>query len=149
MSNGFLLDTNIISRFAPDKPIPSEATRTWFHVQGEADALYLSAMTVAEIQKGIGYLVRKGAVDRANRLNGWLSSLTGNFGDRILPMDVAVARVAGAMEDVANSKGRHPGLADLIIAATAQVYNLTVTTENLKHFIPLGIQVNLPASLQK
>jgi predicted nucleic acid-binding protein len=149
LSNGFLLDTNIISRFAPDKPIPSEATSTWFHVQGEADSLYLSAMTVAEIQKGIGYLARKGAVDRAKRLNDWLSSLTENFGDRILPMDVVVARVAGAMEDVANSKGRHPGLGDLIITATAQVYSLTVITENLKHFLPLGIQVDLPSSLQK
>ncbi|MDH7800401.1 MULTISPECIES: type II toxin-antitoxin system VapC family toxin [unclassified Rhizobium] len=149
MSNGFLLDTNIISRFAPDKPTPSEAARTWFHVQGEAYALYLSAMTIAEIQKGIGYLDRKGAVGRAKRLNDWLNALTENFGDRILPMDIVVARVAGAMEDMANSKGRHPGLGDLIIAATAQVYSLTVITENLKHFLPLGIQVDLPSSLQK
>jgi predicted nucleic acid-binding protein len=79
----------------------------------------------------------------------WLNALTENFGDRILPMDIVVARVAGAMEDMANSKGRHPGLGDLIIAATAQVYSLTVITENLKHFLPLGIQVDLPSSLQK
>lgn len=149
MSNGFLLDTNILSRLAPDKPLPSEATRTWFHVQGEADTLHLSAMSIAEIQKGIAHLVRKGAVDRAKRLNGWLSSLSENFEDRILPMDVVVARIVGAMEDVANSKGRHPGLGDLIIAATAQAYRLTVITENLKHFVPLGVSADLPAPLRQ
>lgn len=148
MSNGFLLDTNIISRLAPGKPIPSEAARTWFHVQGAADALYLSAMSVAEIEKGLRHLHRKGADDRAKRLSDWLNALTENFGDRILPMDVVVARVAGALEDIANSKGRHPGLGDLIIAATAEAYRLTVITENLKHFVPIGVSADLPAPLR-
>ena len=43
------------------------------------------------------------------------------------------------MSEAAIAIGRHPGLADIIIAATARVHGLTVLTRNLKHFIPLGI----------
>jgi predicted nucleic acid-binding protein len=52
------------------------------------------------------------------------------FDDRVLKMDPIVARVAGASEDGAESKGRHPGLADIVIAATARAFSLTAITEN-------------------
>ena len=70
MNNGFLLDTNIISKFSPDqKEKPSETLQAWFRQQGEADALYMSAMTVAEIEKGMRNLQRRGGGERAKRLN--------------------------------------------------------------------------------
>ncbi|NLS19359.1 type II toxin-antitoxin system VapC family toxin [Rhizobium sp. P40RR-XXII] len=141
----YLLDTNIISRFAPDKVPPSNAVRSWFHSQGEADALFLSAMSVSEIEKGMRSLHRRGGTERAKRLSNWLDFVTDSFGDRILPMDTVVARIAGALEDDALSKGHNPGLGDIIIAATARAYDLTVITENLRHFQPLDVSVDLPA----
>lgn len=144
MSNGYLLDTNIISKFAPGKTQPSTAIRRWFHEQGLADRLFLSAMTIAEIEKGMRSLHRRGGVERARKLSAWLEDLTINFDDRILPMDIVVARIAGALDDVASSKGFNPGLADTIIAATAKAYDLKVITANLKHFQPFGIDVDLP-----
>lgn len=145
MNNGFLLDTNIISRFSPDqKEKPSEALRAWFHEQGEANALYMSAMTVAEIERGMRSLHRRGGVDRAKRLNAWLDFMLESFGDRILSMDPIVARIVGAVDDAATAKGQHPGLGDVIIASTARAYDLTVVTENIKHFEPLGVKVERP-----
>ncbi|ARQ57250.1 toxin/antitoxin system toxin protein FitB 1 [Rhizobium sp. Kim5] len=144
----YLLDTNIISKFAPGKAPPSDPVRRWFHGQGQAEALFLSALSVAEIEKGMRSLHRRGGIERAKRLSEWLDVVTDTFGDRILPMDTVVARVAGALEDEAESKGCHPGLGDLIIAATARAYDLTVVTENLGHFQPLDVSVDLPAAFR-
>ncbi|MGR9141480.1 PIN domain-containing protein [Rhizobium leguminosarum] len=144
----YLLDTNIISKFAPGKASPSDPVRAWFREQGEADALFLSALTVAEIEKGMRSLHRRGGIERAKRLSVWLDFITDSFGDRILPMDTLVARIVGALEDAAESQGRHPGLGDLIIAATARAYDLTVITENLRHFQPLDVAVDLPAAFR-
>jgi toxin FitB len=141
----YLLDTNIISKFAPDKTPPSAEVRDWFHQQGEADALFLSAMTVAEVERGLRLLHRRGGFERAKRLSLWLDFITTTFDDRILPMDTVVARIAGSMEDEARGKGQSPGLGDIVIAATARAYDLTVITENLRHFEPLNVAVDLPA----
>ncbi|MEB3045887.1 type II toxin-antitoxin system VapC family toxin [Rhizobium mulingense] len=144
----YLLDTNIISKFAPGKVAPSDPVRTWFHEQGQAEALFLSALSVAEIEKGMRSLHRRGGIARAQRLSEWLDVVTDTFGDRILPMDTVIARIAGALEDEAESKGCHPGLGDLIIAATARAYDLIVVTENLRHFQPLDVPVDLPAAFR-
>ncbi len=144
----YLLDTNIISKLAPGKVAPSDPVRAWFHEQGEADALFLSALSVAEIEKGMRNLHRRGGIERAKRLSAWLDFITDSFGDRILPMDTVVARIVGALKDEAESHGRHPGLGDLIIAATARAYDLTVITENLRHFQPLDVPVDLPAAFR-
>jgi predicted nucleic acid-binding protein len=142
--SGFLLDTNVISKFAPDKPMPSAALQTWMVEQGATDALYLSAMTISEVEKGLRQLHRKGATARSIRLHQWLESIVTMFDDRILSFDTTVARIAGAIEDAAIGKGRHPGQADVIIAATAEAYGLTVVTENMKHFGLLGVKIERP-----
>ena len=82
---------------------------------------------------------------RSLRLHQWLESIVTMFDDRILSFDTMVARIAGAMEDAAVAYGRYPGQAEVIIAATAQAYGLTVITENFRHFDPLGVKVELPA----
>ncbi|MDH4441860.1 MAG: type II toxin-antitoxin system VapC family toxin [Rhizobium sp.] len=143
MSSGFLIDTNIISLFSPDqKKAPSEAVRIWFREQGEV--IYLPTITLAEIENGLRRLHRRGGIDRAQRLSVWLDSITETFGDRILPVDPVVARIAGALDDVATASGLHPGLGDVLVAATAKAYGLTVITANLKHFTPLGVTCDFP-----
>jgi hypothetical protein len=61
------------------------------------------------------------------------------YGERILPFDVPAARIAGALSDVARSKGQAPGFADVAIAATAKRRGLTILTTNVRHFAPLGV----------
>jgi hypothetical protein len=101
--------------------------------------LYLSTVTVAEIEGGIAKARREKARRKASDLTEWLETLLHLYGDRILPFDLAAARVAGALSDVARSKGSAPGFADIAIAATAHCRGLTLLTRNTRHFEPLGL----------
>lgn len=89
--------------------------------------------------QGIGKLRRAGGAERADRLDRWLDGLLAAYGDRILPLDAQAARLAGQMSDEAQAQGRHPGFADVAIAAIAQHAGLLLLTHNLKHFQPLGV----------
>ena len=142
--SGYLLDTNVLSKFAPGRPSPAPELQDWMRREGAADRLFISAMTTAEINKGIRSLVRKGATARADALSGWLDGIVTLFGDRILSMDPAVSLLVGQMEDAVVGKGFDPGLADVIIAATAKAHGLTVVTENVHHFEPFGISYQRP-----
>ena len=135
MANGYLLDTSVVSVLAPGRevfvPTPLQDWLREHHKQ-----LYLPCIAIAKMAQGIGKLRRAGGVDRANRLDRWL--------------DAQVARLAGQISDAAVAQGRHPGFADLAIAALAQNAGLLLLTCNLKHFEPLGVDcadplIKLPA----
>lgn len=145
--NGYLLDTNIISKFAPTKPQPDEAFAEWMREKGASGELYLSAITIAEIERGVRKLNRAGGVERARLIALWLDQVLSEFGEQILPMNSVVARIAGMMEDDASIHGHNPGLADIIIAATARAYDLTLVTENMKDFVGMGVRVEAPSAL--
>jgi predicted nucleic acid-binding protein len=123
--------------------IPSDFVE-WIRQRGQADELYISAMTIAEIHKGIRKLRRKGAEARSVALENWLQGVVDQFEDRILPLDTQVAMVAGTMDDEAEANGQNPGLGDIVIAATARAHDLTVVTHNLRHFKVLNVSVELP-----
>ncbi len=108
--------------------------------------LFLSAVTVAEIEDGIVKLHREGATRRSKDLADWLQTVLHLYGERVLPFDLAVARIAGALSDRARSQGWAPGFADIIIAATAQHRDLMILTRNLRHFEPLGVPARDPFS---
>jgi toxin FitB len=106
--------------------------------------LFISTITVAEIADGIAKARREGARRKAAALNGWLDALLHLYGNRVLPFDVAAARITGTLSDRARSKGRSPGFPDLAIAATAASHGLTVLTANLRHFVPLNVPAHNP-----
>lgn len=137
MTEGYLLDTSVLSLLAPGKPAPPPEFVAWLRRHGER--IYISAITVAEIEQGICKLHRAGGTQRARLLREWLDTLLSQGHERILPFDADVARSAGAMADRAVAIGRHPGFADVGIAATAKAQGLVVLTCNGKHFEPLGI----------
>ena len=101
--------------------------------------LFLPSIAVAELAQGIDKLRRAGGSERAAQLEVWLDGLIAGYGDRILPLDAKAVRLAGRMSDSAVATGRHPGFADVSIAALARHANLTLLTRNLKHFLPLGV----------
>lgn len=137
MSSGYLLDTSVLSLLAPDRPAQANDFADW--LRAHADALYFTAVSVAEIEQGICKLRRAGGVERAARLTEWLDRLLANAADRLLPFDGGVGRIAGALSDQAMAAGRHPGFADVAIAATAITHDLVLLTRNTKHFEPLGV----------
>ena len=138
----YLVDTDVISTGAPSKHRASGALILW--MDRNSDRLFLSTITVAEIADGIAKARREGARRKATALAGWLEAVLHLYGNRILPFDVAAARVAGVLSDRARSKGQSPGFPDLAIAATAATHELTVLTGNLRHFTPLGVQAHNP-----
>lgn len=145
--NGYLLDTNIISKFAPGKQNPDERFADWMRETGSTGKLYISVMTVAEIEKAVRKLYRAGGAERVKLISRWLDQVLSEFAEQVLPMNSVVARIVGAMDDDATSRGHNPGLADIIIAATARAYDLTLVTENVKDFEGLGVRIQSPSTL--
>jgi predicted nucleic acid-binding protein len=138
----YLVDTDVISAGAPAKREGFPSLLLW--MDRHSERLFISTITVAEIVEGIAKARREGSCNKAAALTGWLETLLHLYGNRILPFDVAAARVAGTLSDHARSKGRSPGFPDLAIAATAAAHGLTVLTANLHHFAPLGVPAHNP-----
>jgi toxin FitB len=134
----YLVDTNVISAAAPSRLV-SPALVKWMDTHSAS--LFMSAVTVAEIEDGIAKLRREGATRKSADLTAWLDTVLHLYGDRILAFDAATARIAGALSDRARGLGHTPGLADIIIAATAQHRGLTILSRNLRHLEPLGVAV--------
>ncbi len=122
---------------APGKPAPAPELIAW--LRHHADALYLSAVTVVEIEQGICKLRRTGGMERADRLTQWLDELVTTWSDRVFSLDSRVGREAGALSDGARAIGKHPGFADIAIAATAKADGLVLLTRNGRHFASLGV----------
>jgi predicted nucleic acid-binding protein len=138
----YLVDTDVISASAPSKGRVTSDVIFW--MDQNSDRLFLSAITVAEVEDGIAKARREGARRKSAHLAAWLEAVLHLYGNRILPFDVAAARVAGALSDRARSKGQSPGFPDLAIAAIAVTHELIVLTGNLRHFMPLGVRAHNP-----
>ena len=139
---GWLLDTNVLSAVGSGRrPVPSDVV-TWIRVRTEA--LHRSTISAAEIETGIVKLRRTGANRRADYLREWFDRILDDYADRVLPFDLAAARVAGALSDAAQAAGRHPGFADVAIAAIAKTRELVVVILNQRHFDPLGVEAFNP-----
>ena len=108
--------------------------------------LFLSVITVAEVEDGIAKARRQGATRKAERLSEWLEALLHLYTAQIIPVDLKVARHIGRLTDLARGKGHDPGLADVAIAATALQHGYTILTRNLRHFEPLGVPALDPFS---
>jgi toxin FitB len=135
---GWLIDTNVLSAFGPDKPAPGSEVTFW--LRGRADALFLSSITAAEIEAGIAKLRRTGGTRRAEGLRSWLDQILEQYAERLLPFDLPAAQIAGQFIDSAQAQGRYPGFADIAIAAIAKSRQLVLLTVNLRHFESLGIE---------
>lgn len=138
MNKGYLLDTSVVSVLAPGREaFVTTSLSEW--LQAHQHELFLPAIAIAEMAQGVAKLRRAGGADRADRLDRWLDGLLAAYADRILPLDAHAARLAGQISDAAIAQGRHPGFADVAIAALAQRAGLLLLTCNLKHFQPLGV----------
>jgi toxin FitB len=134
----YLVDTNVVSAAAPSRPV-LPALIEW--MDAKSDSLFLSAVTVAEIEDGIAKSRREGATRKSADLTAWLETVLHLYGERVLAFDTPTARIAGAMADRARGQGHSPGFADIIIAATAQHCGLIILSRNLRHLEPLGVAV--------
>ena len=133
----YLIDTMVLSELRLRQRDPGVVA--WISGQRQEDC-FLSVVSVAEIERGIARKRSRDAVFAA-QLAGWLDQLLRLYGDRVLPLDVGVARRWGLL----SAEIGHDG-ADLLIAATALERGLTVVTRNLRHYAPTGVQTLNPWS---
>lgn len=121
----WLLDTNIISELARREP--DAGVLRWAAAAG---AVTLSVVTVEEIEYGLAW--------RPNpRIAAWFEGFFSTA--QVLPVSAAIARRAGALRGSLAVRGQVRTQADMLIAATAQVHQLTVVTRNLRDFEGCGI----------
>jgi predicted nucleic acid-binding protein len=113
------------------KPRPNPGVVEWLDQVSEDD-VFLSVVTFAELRRGIERLP---ASARRKRLDEWLrSDLPIRFEGRIAPVDGAVADEWGRLVARREADGRPFNAMDALIAATAQVHELTLVTRNISDF---------------
>jgi predicted nucleic acid-binding protein len=135
----YLLDTCVVS--ALRKPEENPALVRWISGVEEGD-LYLSAVTIGELEKGVS-LLPEGR--KKSLVRDWvLHALTNRFGRRILDVDAPVAARWGALLGENQKKGRSLPILDALIAATALVHDCTLVTRNLRDFRALGASLFNP-----
>ncbi len=130
----YLLDTNVVSELR--RPRPHGAVLAWLaHVP--ADQLFVSSVTIGEIQAGIE-ITREQDAPRAEELRNWLDRVVDAYA--VLPMDALAFREwARFMHRKSTDLS-----GDAMIAATAIVHRLTVVTRNVRDFDQFGVELLNP-----
>lgn len=141
---GFLIDTNVISMLAPSRAEAPSAFLDWLDREDREGRIFLSVVTVHEIEKGVALLEHKGATAKAAALNAWLSGLLAAYDDKIIGFDASAAALAGRLEADAIASGHDPGMADAMIAGIAKAYDLRIVTLNVRHFQAFDADVVSP-----
>jgi predicted nucleic acid-binding protein len=134
LADRYLLDTNIVSLLDPRRRAHAVALVEWLERNGAS--LFLSVITITELDAGVLKLRREGKLARAGEIAGLVTAILTDFGDRVLTVDVDTARHIALLG--AKTYRQRVALPDLIIAATAVRHGLVVLTRNMRDFARLG-----------
>lgn len=130
----YVLDTNVVSELRKVHMGKADKNVAKWAQSVDAAELYVSAITIMELELGVLLLERKDASQGAI-LRHWLEhQVLPEFAERTLPMDAAVAQRCAGLH-VPNKRGER----DAIIAATALIHGMTVVTRNTADFKPMGV----------
>lgn len=125
----FVLDTNVVSELRKVRLGRADANVTAWTGSVDAADLFVSAITVMELELGVLSIERKDATQGAI-LRSWLEQqVLPEFAGRTLPVDTAVAQRCARLH-VPDKRGER----DALIAATALVHGMTVVTRNVADF---------------
>lgn len=131
----YLLDTCVLAEFK--KKQPNQKVLDWLDNQIEP-SLFLSVITIGEIQKGISALPSS---KRRTGLENWLQSLVYRYDRRILALDIDEMITWGELNGKLAKKGFVFPFADSLIAATALTHHMTVVTQNESDFKNTGVKI--------
>jgi len=139
----WLLDTNIVSLLDARRHALHVGLVPWLRRNGRH--LFLSVITLTELESGILKLRRDAKTIRADEFAALRDAIIADFADRILPVNAEVALEVAHLAEVARPEVVE--LADLIVAATGKTHGLCVLTRNLRHFLPTGVAAIDPTSV--
>ena len=135
----FLLDTNVVSELRKIRAGGAHPNVARWSESVEAVDLYLSSISVLELETGILQMERRDT-RQGKALRTWLENqVLPEFNGRVLAVDVAVARRCAHLH-VPDRRGER----DALIAATALVHGMTVVTRNVDDFAPTRVSVLNP-----
>lgn len=135
----YLLDTCVISEFTRRQP--NDRVVHWLSEADEA-TLYLSVLTLGEIQHGIERLED---TPRKEELRRWLvNDLLIRFEGRILPLETHILLRWGELVGKLEREGKKLPVMDGLLAATALTHDLIFVTRNTADFVHTGIRLFNP-----
>ncbi|RKT43787.1 type II toxin-antitoxin system VapC family toxin [Thiocapsa rosea] len=135
----YLIDTNVVSEARKASRANPCVRRFFGAAAADAQRLYLSAVTVGELRRGVEMIRHRGDQVQATRLEDWLTRILTEYQSQILSLDGDVAQVWGRLR-----VPRHENALDKQIAATALVYDLTLVTRNTDDFVGTGVRMLNP-----
>ncbi|MEB3338082.1 MAG: type II toxin-antitoxin system VapC family toxin [Leptolyngbyaceae bacterium] len=135
----YLIDTNVISELRKqDKANPG--VQRFFNNAIVQDAkLYLSAITIGELRRGVELIRHRGDPTQADLLEAWLQCILTDFADFILDFTAIEAQIWGRLR-----VPHHQNAIDKQLAATALTYGLTLVTRNIQDFAGTHVRLLNP-----
>jgi hypothetical protein len=135
----FVLDTNVVSELRKAKAGKADPNVTAWAAGVPAGSLFISAITVLELETGVLLVERRDPAQGAV-LRAWLDRhVMPAFAGRVLAVDTAVAQRCAHLH-IPNPRAER----DALIAATALVHGMTVVTRNVADFAPTGVAILNP-----
>ena len=135
----YVLDTNVVSELRKVKIGKADANVAAWAASVDAAALFVSAITIMELETGVLLVERRDAAQGA-MLRTWLAQhVLPEFTGRVLPVDMAVAQRCAKLHVPDRCADR-----DALIAATALVHGMTVVTRNVADFVATGVTLFNP-----
>jgi predicted nucleic acid-binding protein len=135
----FVLDTNVVSELRKVRLGKADTNVTAWAESVDAADLFVSAITIMELELGVLSIERKDAT-QGGALRSWLEQqVLPEFSGRTLPVDTPVAHRCARLH-VPDKRGER----DALIAATALVHGMTLVTRNVADFTPTGVSILNP-----
>jgi predicted nucleic acid-binding protein len=135
----FLIDTNVISEARKGRRADPGVQAFWADTAREDTPLFLAAVTIGELRRGVELIRHRGDQLQAQLLEQWLLAVLETYGDRVLELDSDAAQIWGRLR-VPNP---HNAI-DKQIAAIALLHDLTVVTRNTDDFTGCGVRLLNP-----
>ena len=137
----YLIDTNVISEFRKGTRSNPGVRQFFRQVRSEGQALFLSAITIGELRRGVELIRRRGDEKQALLLEKWLTTVVDEYDQHILAIDIDIAQTWGRLR-----VPFHENALDKLLAATALVHDLALVTCNQSDFAATGVRLLNPFS---
>jgi hypothetical protein len=132
----YLVDTDVISELRKKDKADRRVTAFFKDASARDLPLYLAAVTIGELRRGVELIRYRGDTRQARMLERWLDALLAEYSENVLSFDADTAQVWGRL------RVPHPeNPLDKQIAATALLYDLVLVTRNIKHFASTRVKL--------